>query len=537
MSQHTREIKRACVPSKVVALLAFDLHMVLRFILGDQLSHGICSLSDSNPATDVVLMCEVRREATRVRHHKKKIAFIFSAMRHFSAELEDKGYRVDYIRYDDPKNACSFSSELEQALKRHQPEKVVVTEPSEFAVLEEVNGWTSKFDTPIEIRPDDRFLCTQARFAEWAEGRKQLRMEFFYREMRRAHNILMDDGEPAGGQWNYDAENRKPPKDGLEIPPTYESKPDATTQEVLTLVAKEFDDHFGDLEPFHFAVTAEQARHALKQFIAERLCSFGDYQDAMLEGEPWMYHSHLSFYLNCGLLTAIECIEAAEAAYRKGQAPLNAVEGFIRQILGWREYVRGLYWLKMPHYASENFLNAQLSLPDFFWNAKTQMNCLRQCVLETKENAYAHHIQRLMVIGNFALLAGLSPDEVNEWFWIVYADAYQWVELPNVSGMILFADGGLLASKPYAASGAYIKRMSNYCDGCSYKVAKKNGPSACPFNYLYWNFLLTHQDRLSKNPRMGMPYRTLSRMQPEKVQTIREDSERFLTAVSAGELV
>ena len=458
-------------------------------------------------------------------------------MRHFADELRAKGYRVDYIPYDAPDNAGSFSAELERALARHKADAVVLTEPSEYAVFQEVNSWQSKFDAGIEIRPDDRFLCKRERFAQWAEGRKQLRMEFFYREMRREHNILMDAGEPAGGKWNYDAENRKPPKQGLEIPPTYQSTPDAITREVLSLVAKEFDEHFGDLEPFHFAVTTEQAKKALRQFIDERLCTFGDYQDAMLQGEPWMYHAHISFYLNCGLLTPIECIQAAEAAYREGSAPLNAVEGFIRQILGWREYVRGLYWLKMPDYAEGNFLQAQRSLPDFFWTARTQMNCIRQCVLETRENAYAHHIQRLMVLGNFALLAGLAPEEVNEWFWVVYADAYQWVELPNVSGMILYADGGLLASKPYAASGAYIKRMSNYCEGCTYKVARKNGPDACPFNYLYWNFLLTQQERLSNNPRMGMPYRTLGRMDAEKVQAIRDDSSRFLTAMSAGETV
>jgi deoxyribodipyrimidine photolyase-related protein len=357
-------------------------------------------------------------------------------------------------------------------------------------------------------------------------------MEYFYREMRREHTILMDEDQPVGGQWNYDSENRKPPKTGLDIPETYTAKPDAITQEVLELVGEMFADHFGDLEPFHFAVTADQARSALKQFVDERLVNFGDYQDAMLQGEPWMYHSHIGFYLNCGLLTPRESIEAAETAYREKQAPLNAVEGFIRQILGWREYVRGLYWLKMPEYAEMNYLEAKRSLPDFFWTAKTEMNCLHQCVQETKENAYAHHIQRLMIIGNFALIAGLNPEEVNEWYWIVYADAYQWVELPNVSGMVLFADGGLLASKPYAASGAYINRMSNYCKGCRYSVSKKNGPDACPFNYLYWNFLIQHKERLKKNPRMAMIYRTLEKMSLDRVDEIREDSQAFLSTLN-----
>ena len=511
--------------------------MILRVILGDQLSHHISSLSEIDAARDVVLLCEVRNEATRVPHHKKKIAFIFSAMRHFAAELETAGYRTRYIQYDAPDNAGSLTGELERAIEALSPEQIVVTEPSEYAVLKEIESWKTHFPIPLEIRDDNRFLCTKDAFATWAKGRKQLRMEFFYREMRRTYGILMDDDQPVGGQWNYDAENRKPPKRGLDIPATYLSEPDSITQEVLELVGREFSEHFGDLEPFHFAVTAAQAQHALEQFIRERLSHFGEYQDAMLQGEPWMYHSHLSFYINCGLLSPLECIQKVEQAYRDGLAPLNAAEGFIRQILGWREYVRGLYWLKMPDYVSENFLQAERPLPEFYWSATTKMNCLRQCVVETKANAHAHHIQRLMVLGNFALLAGLNPKEVNQWFWIVYADAYEWVELPNVSGMVLFADGGVLASKPYAASGAYINRMSDYCKGCSYKVSKKNGADACPFNYLYWDFLIRQQDKLGANPRMGMPYRTLSKMDAAKVDLIRADSTRFLQALDAGEIV
>jgi deoxyribodipyrimidine photolyase-related protein len=282
----------------------------------------------------------------------------------------------------------------------------------------------------------------------------------------------MQDGQPIGVQWNYDTENRKPPKERLTIPPPHISKVDNITQEVISLVYDRFPDHFGNLEPFHFAVTRVDALQVLDEFIKQRLNKFGDYQDAMLEGEPWMYHSHISCYLNCGLLLPIECVQAAEIAYHQGNVPLNAAEGFIRQIIGWREYVRGIYWLKMPAYAEQNFLEAKRELPDFYWTSNTKMNCLRQCVLETKQNAYAHHIQRLMVLGNFALLAGIKPKAVNEWFLIVYADAYQWVELPNVSGMILFSDGGYLASKPYAAGGNYINKMSNYCKNCYYKVTK-----------------------------------------------------------------
>jgi deoxyribodipyrimidine photolyase-related protein len=507
----------------------------LRVILGDQLNLRIAGLSDVNKAEDHILLCEVGQEATYVKHHKKKMAFLFSAMRHFAEQLVQDGFNVHYVKLDDPANTGSLVDEITRAVKIVDPSLVVVTEPSEYRVLQAIKSMDVGVN--IDIRPDDRFLCTHDEFAQWASGRKQLRMEYFYREMRKKYNILIDDGKPTGGDWNYDSENRKPPKAGLMVPQTFASAPDELTQEVMALVADRFADHFGDLEPFHFAVTREQALQALEQFIDERLINFGDYQDAMVQGEPWMYHSHLSFYINCGLLLPLECVEAAELAYRAGQAPLNAVEGFIRQIIGWREYVRGIYWLKMPSYEQANFFDADRDLPALFWGADTKMNCLKQCVTETKENAYAHHIQRLMVLGNFALVAGLDPKQVNEWFMVVYADAYQWVELPNVTGMILFADGGLLGSKPYAASGAYINKMSNYCKGCHYKVSKKNGEQACPFNYLYWDFLIRNQSKLRGNHRLSMIYRTLERMGEEKIETVQVDSVRFFDALEAKQTV
>ena len=507
----------------------------LRLILGDQLNAAISSLSDVDAHNDIILMCEVWDEATYVKHHKKKIAFIFSAMRHFANELTVKGYNVHYIKLDDTENTGSFEGEFVRAIEAHKPSKVIVTEASEYRVLKDMEGW--QLGVPVEIRPDDRFLCTHAEFEAWAEGRKQFRMEYFYRGIRKKYGILINGDQPEGGQWNYDSENRKPPKEGLIVPQAYSSEPDAISLEVIALVEERFPDHFGDLEPFYFAVTRTQALECLHQFIQQRLVNFGDYQDAMVQGEPWMFHSHISFYMNCGLLLPLECVQAAEHAYHEKQAPLNAVEGFIRQIIGWREYVRGIYWLKMPNYETENFLEAKQDLPDLFWGAPTQMNCLSQCVKETKENAYAHHIQRLMVIGNFALIAGLNPDHVNEWFMIVYADAYQWVELPNVTGMILFADGGVLASKPYAASGAYINKMSDYCKGCRYKVSKKNGPEACPFNYLYWDFMIRNEDKLRGNPRLGMSYRTLARMGEDKAKAVQADSQRFFKALDNGELI
>ena len=504
----------------------------LRLILGDQLSPEISSLKDADKSSDIILLCEVFDEAVYVKHHQKKIAFLFSAMRHFAASLSDAGWNVDYVRLDQDGNSHSFSGEVARAVERHAPESVIATFASEWRVLTEMRDWENTLPCAVELRDDDRFYCSLDEFATWADGRKQLRMEYFYRELRRKTGILMSGNDPIGGQWNYDAENRGRAPDGLEVPKHTSFVPDDITNEVLSLVEDRFGDHFGKLRPFEFAVTHEQAAYVLDRFIAERLPLFGTYQDAMVEGEPFMFHAHIGLYLNCGLLSPQQAIIAAENAYHAGAAPLNATEGFIRQILGWREFVRGLYWLKMPEYAEQNALEAHRPLPAFFWTADTKMNCLKQCVSETRDHAYAHHIQRLMVLGNFALLAGLSPKEVNEWFMIVYADAYEWVELPNVSGMALYADGGVLASKPYASGGAYIERMSNYCRSCHYKVKQKNGEQACPFNYLYWDFLIRHQDRLSGNARMGMMYRTLAKMSDEKRAAILTDSQRFLSELS-----
>lgn len=504
---------------------------VLRLILGDQLSDSISSLADCDLTKDVILMCEVWEEATYVKHHKKKIAFIFSAMRHFARELSSKGYKVRYITLDEPKNTGSLTGEVARATAEYIPSKIVVTHPGEYRVLKVIEGWKENIGILVDVLPDTRFLASPDEFKAWAHGRKQVRMEYFYREMRKKYQILMAGDEPEGGKWNYDEENRKVPKSGLRIPRPFKTDIDGITREVIRLVEERFGDHFGTLDGFHFAVTRAQALQVLGHFVQHRLPQFGDYQDAMLEEEPWMFHSHLSFYLNCGLLLPLECIRAAESAYLEGGMPLNAVEGFIRQILGWREYVRGIYWLKMPGYARLNFLNAERPLPKFYWDARTEMNCLRQCVVNTRDNAYAHHIQRLMVLGNFALLAGINPDEVNEWYLLVYADAFEWVELPNVSGMILFADGGYLGSKPYAAGGSYINKMSNYCQNCRYKPNVKLGQDACPFNYLYWDFLARNRPSLESNPRLGMMYKSYDRMDAVRKSEIKAESERFLESL------
>lgn len=504
----------------------------IRLILGDQLSFNISSLVGCDKENDLVFMCEVWEEATYVKHHKKKIAFLFSAMRHFADELRSQGYQVRYTTLDDPMNAGSFHGEVKGAIASFKPDSVIVTAPAEYRVLEDMRHWHQSLSIDIDIRPDNRFLCTPEEFAEWASGRKTLRMEFFYREMRKKYNILMSGQSPEGGEWNYDIHNRNPCKqNSLFIPQPKTFEQDQITRDVIKLVTEKFPDHFGDLEPFYFAVTRRDALIVLDYFIRERLPLFGEFQDVMIEGQPWMYHAHISFYLNCGLLDPLEVVQRAEQAYRARQAPLNAVEGFIRQIIGWREYIRGIYWLRMPDYKQENFLNATRNLPEFYWTGKTEMNCMKQCITETRQNAYAHHIQRLMVLGNFALLAGIDPEQVNEWYLIVYADAYEWVELPNVSGMILFADGGYLASKPYAASGAYINKMSDYCKNCRFDVNEKSGPNACPFNYLYWNFMIENKDKLERNPRLGLTYASLKNMRQDKISQIVSDSRIFLESI------
>ncbi|MEM8662526.1 MAG: cryptochrome/photolyase family protein [Pseudomonadota bacterium] len=496
----------------------------LRFVLGDQLDRQIASLADLDPKTDVVFGCEVMEEATYVRHHQQKIAFLFAAMRHFFAGLENEGITVDYRRYG---RHDTFLDALKAAAKKHKPDRIVVTEPGEWRVLEAMRGFSNALGVPVEIRDDDRFFADHATFRRFAEGRKELRMEYFYRELRRETGILMEDGDPVGGQWNFDKENRKALPKGFAAPDVPRFEPDKTTAEVLNLTAKHFGNHFGRLDKFNWPVTRADALKALDDFIENRLPSFGDYQDAMATGEPFLNHSLISPLINAGLLRPREVCARAEAAYRDGSAPLNAVEGFVRQILGWREFIRGVYWLKMPDYVTSNALDAQRPLPDFFWTADTDLHCLAEAIGQTRDHAYAHHIQRLMVTGNFALLAGIRPEEIEEWYLIVYADAYDWVELPNVHGMATFADGGVFASKPYAASGSYINKMSNYCKSCRYDVRQKDGEDACPFNYLYWNFIIENASTLRKNARMGMVYRTLDKMSDERKRAATASAAAF----------
>jgi deoxyribodipyrimidine photolyase-related protein len=501
---------------------------VLRLVLGDQLSPGLSSLKDAGPG-DVVLMAEVAEEATYVRHHKKKIAFLFAAMRHFAEELRGARLNVRYVRLDDPGNQGSLRGEVARALEDDPAlTAVVVTKPGEWRLLQDMETWRDLMPVPVDLREDTRFIVPLTEFYAWAKGRKQLRMEFFYRDVRRKTGLLMDGEEPAGGQWNFDHDNRKRLPKALAPPPRFLPPADAVTQDVIAFVAERFPDHFGDLEPWVFATTRAGAEAARDHFITEILPGFGDWQDAMAKGEPWMWHSLLSIYINCGLLDPLDVCLRAESEWREGRAPLNAVEGFIRQIIGWREYVRGIYWLKMPGYGQTNTLNAHRPLPDFYWTGETDMRCMAEAIGQTKRHAYAHHIQRLMVTGNFALIAGLAPAEVNDWYLLVYADAYEWVELPNTHGMALHADGGLMASKPYAASGNYINKMSDYCSGCACDVTAKTGPRACPFNFLYWDFIARNRESLAGNPRMALIYKALDRLDPVSLSAMRDQASAFL---------
>ena len=506
---------------------------VLRLVLGDQLSDSLSSLADLDPAHDTVLMAEVMDEASYVLHHKQKLVLIFSAMRQFAERLRTKEVDVRYTALGDPAAAQSLTGEILRALEGRSFARIVVTEPGEWRLLEAFEALKPVAPVPVEIRPDTRFICDRAAFEAWAKGKVELRMEFFYREMRRKTGLLMDGGKPVGDRWNFDPENRKRPPKNLRPPKRRRVAPNAITQSVIGMVADRFPENFGALDDFSFPTNLDEAEAALTHFIENLLPNFGDYQDFMSAGDPFMWHAHISAAMNIGLLDPLDVCRRAEAEYYTGRAPLNAIEGFIRQIIGWREYVRGIYWLKGPRYKDSNALNADRSLPWFYWSGETDMACVKDVVTVTRDHAYAHHIQRLMITGNLAMLLGVDPDAVNDWYMVVYADAFEWVELPNTHGMAIFADGGAMASKPYAASGAYINRMSNYCAGCAYDVKDRLGEKACPFNALYWDFLIRNEKTLGRNIRMAMPYRNLAAMTDNERIGIRRKAEATRLAFGA----
>jgi deoxyribodipyrimidine photolyase-related protein len=505
----------------------------LVLVLGDQLTDTLSALSAADQARDIVVMAEVGSEASYVPHHPMKIAFTFAAMRKFAEHLRASGWQVDYTTLDDPENAGSIPSELIRRAAQHGTAQVLATEPGEWRLIHALQ----ELPLHLQMLPDTRFICSRPEFETWADGRKALRMEFFYREMRRKTGLLMEGDQPVGGQWNFDHDNRKPAKGSLfrNAPPV--AQPDAVTDAVLALVERRFGNNFGLLRPFPYHTDRAGALRVLDHFITHALPDFGTYQDAMLAGDPYLNHAVIALYLNAGLLDPLEVCKRAEAAYHTGHAPLNSVEGFIRQIIGWREFVRGIYFREGPDYASRNALGHNRALPAMYWGGPTHMNCMAQAVGQTRDLAYAHHIQRLMVTGNFALLAGVEPAQVHEWYLAVYADAYEWVEAPNTVGMSQFADGGVVGSKPYVSSGAYIDRMSDYCGGCRYKVKEKSGPQACPFNLLYWHFLTRHRDRFAPNPRMAQMYRTWDKMEAGHRARVLSDGDALLARLDAGQIV
>ena len=505
---------------------------VLIPVFADQLSHNLSSIAVSDPEESVILMMEVMNEATTVPHHRTKLVFLFSAMRHFAEELREEGWQVDYVKLTDADNQGTFRKEIKRALSRHDVDQIRVCEPSVYRVLKDVQGWETAMETPVSMTHDDRFIATKDEFSDWAKNRKSFRMENFYHEMRRKTKLLMEGDKPVGGKWNFDKENRKPPKDKLAFPEALKFSPDEITQSVIQMVNERFESRIGKTDKFFYAVTRDGALNCLEYFIENQLPQFGDYQDAMVTDQPFMFHSLISAYINAGLLSPMEVCERVEAAYENGKAPINAAEGYIRQIIGWREYVRGIYWLEMPGYETKNFLEAELKLPDFYWTGETDMHCLSQTISQTLDYAYAHHIQRLMITGNFALLIGVDPYDVHEWYLSVYLDAFEWVELPNTLGMSQYGDGGLLGSKPYASSGSYINRMSNYCKNCDYNVKDRVGEKACPFNSLYWHFLDRNKEKLQGNNRLAMPYKNLEKMDKQTRQELMQQAETFIQSLT-----
>ena len=508
-------------------------HLVI--ILGDQLTLDSNALIDFDPTQDCIWMAEAAQESTHVPSSKLRIVFFLSAMRHFAQELRSKAWPLDYTLLNSLGHSASLMGELEKAVHHYSPQQLIVTQPGDYRTLEGLRNLSANLNVPLIVKPDSHFFTQPQDFEKFATHRKQLRMEFWYRELRKRFDILMQDGQPVGGEWNFDAENRKSFGKGgpTGVPEPYWVAPDAITQEVIDLIEVTFGSHVGEASNFSWPVTRCEALKSLQIFIEQRLPRFGDFEDAMWTNEPWLFHAHISAALNLKLLNPREVVAAAQSAYNAGHAPIASVEGFIRQILGWREYVMGMYWLKMPQYLSLNAMNAKMPLPSFYWDAQTDMVCLQNVIAQTLKLGYAHHIQRLMVLGLYSLMLGVDPRFVHEWFLSVFVDAVEWVELPNTLGMSQYGDGGSMASKPYIASGKYIQRMSNYCNSCPYDPALATGPTACPMTTLYWNFLIRHQTVLSKNPRMAMQLKNLARLSEDKVISIQDAAHQHIASLQS----
>ncbi|QOJ01631.1 MAG: cryptochrome/photolyase family protein [Phycisphaeraceae bacterium] len=510
----------------------------LILVLGDQLDRGSAALRVADRARDTVLMMEVARESTHVPSHRQRTVMFLAAMRHHAAWLEREGFRVRYVRLTDDGNTQTFGGEVARAVAALSPAGIRVVEPGEWRVLHELEEAARGLGVPMEVIPDGHFLASRDEFAAWASGKRGLVMETFYRHQRKRLGILMEpDGTPTGGAWNFDEENREsfgPKGPGPRVPEPPAFEPDEVVRGVEADVARALPDLPGRPGRLIWPVTHEQATSCLEDFVRRRLERFGPYEDAMWEGRPYLYHSVLSAPLNLKLLDPRACVMAAVSAYRAGRAPLRSVEGFVRQIIGWREFIRGVYWREGPGYAERNGLDHRLALPAVYWTGETTMNCVKVCVNEVLDRSYGHHIQRLMVTGNLALLLGVNPREVSDWYLGMYADGVDWATLPNALGMSQHADGGVVGTKPYAASGKYIKRMSNYCAGCRHDPGERTGERACPFNALYWDFLIRHRGRFGTNPRMAMILKNVDRMPEAERVEVRVSASRARSGLGLG---
>lgn len=505
--------------------------MILRLILGDQLNAQHSWFSEVRPDVVYALM-EVRTETDYVAHHIQKVAAIFLAMRHFAEELRNRGHIVEYFTLDHPQNQQSFSGNVKLLCQKYPIGLIQYQEPDEYRVDKMLNALTDELRLPVQMVSSEHFLAKRSSLSEVFAGKKMYLLETYYRYFRKKYNILIDkDGQPEGGRWNYDAENRKPfPRN--HVPPApllFRHKAD----EIVDLVKKQGIKTIGHIpgNEIHYPINRQEALALLEYFAKNLLPWFGTFQDAMHTHYTTGYHSRLSFALNVKILHPLEVIGRCvdEWRSRPSEISLSQIEGFVRQILGWREYMRAIYWAKMPEYALLNYFNHTRPLPEWYWTGNTRMNCLRHAIGQSLSMAYAHHIQRLMVTGNFALLAGCDPDEVDRWYLGIYIDAFEWVEITNTRGMSQFADGGIVGTKPYVSSANYINKMSNYCQGCYYDPKKRHGERACPFNSLYWHFYHRHRHLLEKNPRIGMMYQTWDKMDENEKNKILNQAERYLS--------
>jgi deoxyribodipyrimidine photolyase-related protein len=489
----------------------------LVLVLGDQLDHRSTAFSGFDPSRDAVWMAEVQEEATHVWCHKLRIAFFFSAMRHFRTELSKRGCEVHYHELTaDPSRdrGRNFAEVLRDSVRDLRPEKLILMSPGDYRVLSSIRKEADALGLKLDLRPDKHFYCDIDEFRDYAGGKKELRLELFYRHMRKKHAVLLEDhGAPVGGKWNFDAENRHSfgQRGPGRVPRPIGFHPDRMTAEVVRMVQTRFWEHPGSLDHFELPVTRGQAQAMLDDFTSNRLARFGTFEDAMWSDEPFLFHSRLSAALNTKLLNPRECVEAVIRAYDSARATINNVEGFVRQVLGWREYIRGIYWLHMPGYAEMNFMGHQLDVPSFFWDGDTEMECVRQTLRHVLDHGYSHHIHRLMVLGNLALLLGVHPRKFHEWHMAMYVDAVDWVSLPNTLGMSQYGDGGIVGSKPYCATGRYVDRMSNFCRRCRLDPVRSTGENACPFTTLYWDFLDRHHERLKDNLRLRFQIRSIER--------------------------